>query len=189
MVSHLFPSPFIFVSFSYALRCFWSPILWASRRQKAISRSSLRAEYIALSQGCQNVLWILKLLRQIGCSTTTVPVYVDNQGAIETTKNGTHSERTEHMDVAYKCERELLQAKVITLSHCPTDKMTSDILTKALGWEKVERFRAAAGVERKDSSASLGERECQGARSQGAEESRTGMEGMNGTRWNIGMLP
>jgi hypothetical protein len=38
--------------------------------------------------------------------------------------------------------------------------MTADILTKALGWEKFERFRVAAGVERKNSSASLGEREC-----------------------------
>jgi hypothetical protein len=77
-----------------------SPILWASRRQKAISRSSLEAEYIALSQECQNVFWILKLLRQINYSTSTVPVYVDNQGAIETTKNGTHSERTRHIDAA-----------------------------------------------------------------------------------------
>jgi hypothetical protein len=32
-------------------------------------------------------------------------------------------------------------------------------LTKALGWEKLERFRIAAGVERKN-SARLGEREC-----------------------------
>jgi hypothetical protein len=110
-----------------------SPILWASRRQKAISRSSLESEYIALSQGCQNVLWILKLLKQIGYPTSTVPVYIDNQGAIESTKNGTHSERTKDIDVAYKYGRELLQAKVISLVWCPTDNMTADILTKALG--------------------------------------------------------
>jgi hypothetical protein len=54
---------------------------------------------------------------------------------------------------------ELLQAKVISLIWCPTDNMTADILTKALGWEKLERFRIAAGVERKN-SARLGEREC-----------------------------
>jgi hypothetical protein len=136
-----------------------SPILWASRRQKAISRSSLESEYIALSQGCQNVLWILKLLKQIGYPTSTVPVYIDNQGAIESTKNGTHSERTKDIDVAYKYGRELLQAKVISLVWCPTDNMTADILTKALGWEKFERFRSAAGVERKN-SARPGEREC-----------------------------
>jgi hypothetical protein len=90
------------------------PILWASRHQKAISRSSLESEYIALSQGCQNVLWILKLLKQIGYPnpTSTVPVYIDNQDAIETTKNGgTHSERTKHIDVTYKYGRELFQAK------------------------------------------------------------------------------
>jgi hypothetical protein len=136
-----------------------SSILWASRRQKAISRSSLEAEYIALSQGCQNVLWILKLLKQIAHPVSTVPVYIDNQGAIESTKNGTHSERTKHIDVAYKYGRELLQAKVISLVWCPTDNMTADILTKALGWEKLERFRIAAGVEGK-TSACLGEREC-----------------------------
>jgi len=33
------------------------------------------------------------------------PVNVDNQGAIETTKNGTHSEKTKHIDVAYKYGR------------------------------------------------------------------------------------
>jgi hypothetical protein len=37
--------------------------------------------------------------------------------------------------------------------------MTADLLTKALGWEKLERFRIAAGIEGK-TYACLGEREC-----------------------------
>jgi hypothetical protein len=37
--------------------------------------------------------------------------------------------------------------------------MTANLLMKALGWEKSERFRSAAGVERK-TSARLGEKEC-----------------------------
>jgi hypothetical protein len=45
------------------------------------------------------------------------------------------------------------------LSYCPTDIMPADILMKALGWEKFERFRLAAGVEKRD-SAHLGKREC-----------------------------
>lgn len=137
-----------------------SPIFWASRRQQAISRSSLEAEFIALSQGCQNLLWIHKRLKQIGHPVPTVPVHVDNQGAVEATKNGTHSERTEHIDIAYKYGRELLQAKIISLSWCPTNNMTADLLTKALGWEKLERFRNAAGVI-EEPSARLDERECQ----------------------------
>ena len=125
----------------YVIKLFGSTVVWASRRQKSISKSSHEAEFIALSQGCQNLLWISKLLRELGFDVPTISVHVDNQSAIETTKKGNHSERTKHIDVAYKHGRELAQNGTISLAYCHTDAMTADILTKALGREKFERFR------------------------------------------------
>lgn len=123
-----------------------SPIIWSSRRQRSITRSSHESEYIALSQGCQNLLWVLKLLRQVHYNTSTVTVHVDNQGTIETTRNGNHSERTKHIDIAYKYGRELVKEGIIDLQYCPTNNMTADILTKALGFEKFEWFRNSIGL-------------------------------------------
>ena len=60
---------------------------------------------------------------------STASVYVDNQGAIETTKNGTRSEGTKHIGVASNYGRELLPNGIDSLSHCPTNRMTADILT------------------------------------------------------------
>jgi hypothetical protein len=94
-----------------------SPILWVSRCQKAISRSSLESEYIALSQGCQNVPWILKLLKQISYPTLTVPVYIEIKAPSNQPRtDDTHPERRKHIDVAYKYGREPVQAKIISLS-------------------------------------------------------------------------
>ena len=101
---------------------------------------------IALSAGCQTLRWVAKLLAQLGFDFTSIPVYVDNQGAIETTKNGTHSEKTKHIDIAYKYGREALQSGFIELQYCPTEDMLADLLTKALGVEKLERFKKSLGI-------------------------------------------
>ena len=130
----------------FTVKVLGSTVIWASRRQKAVSRSSLEAEYIALSAGCQTLRWVAKLLAQLGYDFNSIPVYVDNQGAIETTKNGTHSEKTKHIDIAYKYGREALQSGFIELQYCPTEDMLADLLTKALGVEKLERFKKSLGI-------------------------------------------
>jgi hypothetical protein len=133
------------------VKVFGSTVIWASRRQKAISLSSLEAEYIALSAGCRNLRWVAKILAQLGYDTGSIPVNVDNQGAIETTKNGTHSEKTKHIDVAYKYGREAQQSGFIKLNYCPTEDMQADILTKALGVEKLERFKKSLNIQKEPS--------------------------------------
>ena len=145
----------------YVVKLYGSTVVWASRRQRAISKSSTEAEFIALSQGAQNLLWLSKLVSQLGYEVPTIPVHVDNQSAITTTQNGRHSERTKHIDIAYKYGRELHQNKTIALSFCPTDAMTADIFTKALGREKFEKHRRSLGVRDKDEDAAhLIEWEC-----------------------------
>lgn len=137
----------------YIIKLYGSTVVWASRRQRAISRSSTEAEFIALSQGAQHLVWISKLVKQLGYEVPTTPVHVDNQSAITATQNGHQSERTKHIDIAYKYGRELNHRKTIALSFCPTDAMIADTFTKALGREKFEKHRRSLGIKDRDENA------------------------------------
>nr|AAU90288.2 Polyprotein, putative [Solanum demissum] len=47
-------------------------ISWASRKQRAVSRSSTEAKYRALAAATSKMTWVEHLLREIGCYTTSV---------------------------------------------------------------------------------------------------------------------
>ncbi|KXJ68876.1 hypothetical protein RP20_CCG001304 [Aedes albopictus] len=57
--------------------------MWASRRQPCGSLSSMEAEYVALSEACQEALWLRQLLRDLGePPNSPTAVMEDNQGCL-----------------------------------------------------------------------------------------------------------
>ncbi|MBW0501109.1 hypothetical protein O181_040824 [Austropuccinia psidii MF-1] len=64
-------------------------IHWKSRRQPSVSSSSTKAEYKALYDGAQQVLWFCKLFNDVslGASTLCLTVLGDNQPSIALAKN------------------------------------------------------------------------------------------------------
>ncbi|KXJ62459.1 hypothetical protein RP20_CCG008519 [Aedes albopictus] len=58
-------------------------ISWASRRQASVTLSSMEAEYVALSEACQEVVWLRQLLRDFG-EEQKIPtvLHEDNQGCL-----------------------------------------------------------------------------------------------------------
>jgi hypothetical protein len=130
----------------FIVRLRGSTIIAASKKQKGISNSTLQAEYITLSAASKSLLWIRSLLHQLGYITPPTLVHSDNQGAISTTKNGTHSAAAKHIDVAHKFAREQLGEGIIELQYIKSALNTVDVLTKALGEEAFQRHRNTLGV-------------------------------------------
>ena len=124
-----------------------STISWCSRRQQTVAKSSTEAEYVALGTSAQEVIWLRRLLADmgIGCVAAT-KIYEDNQGAIDLSHNPKHHSRTKHIDVAHHFSRELIVTKQIDVEYIPTGENVADIMTKALPRVKFEKFRNAMGV-------------------------------------------
>ena len=60
-------------------------------------------------------------------------VYQDNMSTIKLIENGkSTSELTRHISIGYFWAHDLIRRGIITVTHCPTQEMIADLLTKPL---------------------------------------------------------
>lgn len=122
-------------------------ICWGSRRQSCVSLSTTEAEFIALSEGCQELTWVKKLLKDFGEDITVpTPIFEDNQSAIKLVEGDKIERRSKHIDTKYFYVRDLHEKKQITLEYCCTEEMLADILTKPLQSNRIKSLREMIGV-------------------------------------------
>lgn len=129
-------------------------VSWYSKKQNTVAKSTVEAEYVALSSACSEVKWIQMFLKELeflkeiqlnDCIQTNI--FCDNQGCICLSKNPTNHSRTKHVDIQYHFIRELVESKLITLKYCPTEEMIADVFTKALNRDKHLKFSNALGLQ------------------------------------------
>ena len=93
--------------------------------------STTEAEYVALSTAAQEVIWLQRLLADIGEPPEgPTEIYEDNQGAISMAKNPVGHARTKHIDIRYYFVCERVQDGAIALKYIGTEEMIADILMK-----------------------------------------------------------
>lgn len=108
-------------------------INWSCRKQTCVSLSSTEAEYIALSEACQEALWLRRLLKDMfqDVDNTTV-MYEDNQSCLCWVSSGKFSNRSKHIDTKYHFVKDCAEKKLIECTYCPSESMIADLLTKPL---------------------------------------------------------
>jgi hypothetical protein len=79
-----------------------NPVTWQSQKQKVVTLSSYKVEYIAgMAAACQGV-WLVQLLSKLKCEPhTSFTMKMDNQSAIALCKNPVHHDRIKHIDTRY----------------------------------------------------------------------------------------
>ncbi len=75
-----------------------------------------------------------------------VVIYCDNISSILLVNNLVYHVRTKHIEVHYHFIREKVIAKEINLIHVSTKDQVADIFIKALGTDKLRKFRKMLGV-------------------------------------------
>jgi hypothetical protein len=75
-----------------------------------------------------------------------VVIYCDNISSILLANNPVYHASTKHIEVHYHFIREKIIAKEIDLIHISTKDQVVDIFTKALGTDKLKKFRKMLGV-------------------------------------------
>ncbi len=75
-----------------------------------------------------------------------VVIYCDNISNILLANNPVYHDRTKHIEVHYHFIREKVLAKEIDLIHVSTEDQVADIFIKALGTDKLKKFRKMLGV-------------------------------------------
>lgn len=130
-----------------------TPITWNSRKQQTVALSSTEAEYMALTEGTKEAIWLRRLLGELNLQNLHAPttLYGDNQGSLNLAKNPIYHSRTKHVEVRHHFVREKIASKEIELKFVPTGEQIADIFTKALGRIAFERIRDKLGLVKIDS--------------------------------------
>lgn len=117
----------------YMFKMCGGAISWASKRQATVAISSTEAEYMALSAGLQEILWLKTLMDDLD-TEMRVPFEIrcDNQSAINLANNDCFRARSKHIDVRHHFIRDKIEEHVIRLQYVPTEEMIADNLTKAV---------------------------------------------------------
>lgn len=107
-------------------------VTWRSKKQKVVALSSAEAEFRGVARGLAEVLWIRKLLTEIGFSQNkATKIMCDNKAAIQISENPVQHDRTKHVEVDRHFIKEKLEAKIIELPFVQSEDQLADILTKA----------------------------------------------------------
>ncbi|CAI7891070.1 unnamed protein product [Closterium sp. NIES-54] len=108
-------------------------ISWQSKRQNLIALSSTEAEYVALTRGGTEAVWLRRLLAELGHQQEgPTPIYVDNQGAIGLAKNSVLHGRTKHIQIRHQFIRKLVEDNEVELRYIKTKSQPAGFLTKPL---------------------------------------------------------
>lgn len=129
---------------------------WKTSKQDTIAQSTAEAEYMALCAATNQAIWLRRLLEDLKFNTQEgVPIYCDSQSAIALGKNPVQHRRTKHIQIKYHFVRESVRNGDIKLEYCKSEEQLADTLTKALGGQTFERFRAQLGLRNKKARGSV----------------------------------
>jgi hypothetical protein len=123
------------------------PVSWRSQKQKCVALSTAESEYIAASMATKEVVWLRRLLMEIGCQqNNSTPLFCDNQSAIRLVYNPEFHQRTKHIDVKFHHIRDMQIQQEISIQYIPTENQLADALTKNLDHQKLSKFKHSIGM-------------------------------------------
>lgn len=124
-------------------------VAWSSRKQDCVAGSTVEAEYVSLSEGLKEVIWVKNVLQELGLAefiNEPFKVNVDNQGAISLANNRMTSRRSKHIDIKYHFVRDKVENGEIWLSYINSQCNPADLLTKPLSGRKTKDLSEMMGL-------------------------------------------
>jgi hypothetical protein len=132
-----------------------SPIYWSSKKQGVNTNpdetpdgpalSSTEAEYYAIGAAVADIKWCRQWIREVlgitGTRLGATPVYCDNQSAIYLANSEWSHQRSKHIDVKWHFINESVHGREVVVKWVPTNDQQADILTKALGTNRLKCLR------------------------------------------------
>ncbi|TYK01384.1 Cysteine-rich RLK (RECEPTOR-like protein kinase) 8 [Cucumis melo var. makuwa] len=120
-------------TFGYCTFVWGNLVTWRSKKQSVVARSSVEAEYRAMSLGICEEIWLQKVLSNLHqeCETP-LKLFCDNKAAINIANNPVQHDRTKHVEIDRHFIKERLDSGSIRIPYIPSSQQVVDVLTKGL---------------------------------------------------------
>ena len=116
----------------YVMGCL---VAWKSRSQRSVTLSSTEAEYVAMSELVQEIMFLKQILEFLKVRVNyPIIVNCDNVGVIFLAENAT-GQRTKHVDIRYHYVREFVDEGVVKIVFVRSEENEADLFTKNLNEE------------------------------------------------------
>jgi len=119
-----------------------------TKRQATACSFTADAEYVAAAAATREVLWVRKLMLDLGQAPTTVNMAEDNKACLSLIANPEATGKTEHIDIAHHMVQECVAMGKVTFTYTPGAEVLADGLAKALPGLAFSSFSSRLGVER-----------------------------------------
>nr|GEU90460.1 retrovirus-related Pol polyprotein from transposon TNT 1-94 [Tanacetum cinerariifolium] len=126
-----------------------APRAWYDELSKFLTSkgfTKVKAEYIALSESCAQVMWMRTQLQDYGFNYNKIPLYCDSQSAISISCNPVQHSRTKHIYTRYHFIKEQVENGIIKLYFVRTEYQLADMFTKALPEDKFKYLVRRIGM-------------------------------------------
>lgn len=108
-------------------------VTWRSKKQKVVALSSAEAEFRGMAKGLCELLWLKRLLTEVGFPPgSAMNLFCDNKAAIDISHNPIQHDRTKHVEVDRHFIKQNLEEKIIQFPFVKSEDQLADILTKAV---------------------------------------------------------
>jgi hypothetical protein len=111
------------------------PVSWSSKKQKGTTAlSTTEAEYLAMGAAVQDIIWLRRLLADLGeVQHSPTRLFVDNQAAISIAESGrVGHNRQKHIDIKHHFVKGVISEGTVALQYVNSSNNLSDPFTKGL---------------------------------------------------------
>ncbi|GJS48283.1 putative ribonuclease H-like domain-containing protein [Tanacetum coccineum] len=115
-------------------------ISWKYKKQTVVANSTTKAEYVAASSCCGQVIWIQNQLLDYGYNFMHTKIYIDNESIICIVKNLVFHSKRKHIEIRHHFIRYSNEKKLIQIIKIHTNKNVADLLTKIFDVMSAPKF-------------------------------------------------
>jgi hypothetical protein len=123
-----------------------NPILWTSKKQRVVARSTTEAEYRALANAALETMWLSTLFKELTFPIQESPLLLcDNFGATHLNFYPVNHSRMKHIQIDLHFVCDLVQQGSLQVRHVHTQDKLADLLTKLLSKQRTTVLRNKIG--------------------------------------------
>ena len=111
--------------------------------------STIEVEYIGITKAVKKVLWLRRLIAELGVEQSKITLFNDSWSALLSAQNSVYHARTKHIDMRYHRIRELVKKGKVELMKILTKKNQSNALMKVLPKDNFQMCVARMGLLRR----------------------------------------